>query len=568
MDILVTINAILTSVNDVLDFVFFWGGWLFFLEYPVVFFFRSILRTRKEKLGKVGRSKIGEIFSQTFTLVMVAFLLGFIWSLPDLLLLFFTWNGKFDLNYLLLPPPELGSIWTNSLWLLTYFRWAELSILLFGLAYYFGHRYGERRWFNSAVGHIALVFASMIIFDRWIGLLFIALPIFIAYYFSLYNMAAILLPTSNPEDRDEKWKRYVVLASYAWGIQFPMYVVNGHAWRKLEPRIRGYFTQDYPVPGLVWTRSHQVVAITSGIVFKRVDGPGVVFTGKNEQPSQVFDLRLQSRSSEIDVVSKDGVAYKVRVATSFRLDPEAWDKDLYDQLRPLNPLMRGADKPTYTIGSFPFSHLRVQATLGLTSTKAAGDESLIYWDQWVLNVVENTARKVLSQKNLDELWRPASDEKYANALDAIASEIKEEAYLTLRSAGILVLGARVVNFSFPGELGQIDEISKQQIDTWGTEWEGKSAKILAEAQAESAYAQQEARAYAQSLLLDSIVQSLQKAQKIHPDLPRYIIAMRFLSAFQDFIKKQPAQQELDEFQAYYTELQEQVFPTPGKEKRL
>jgi hypothetical protein len=567
MDILAQVNAVLSSANDVLDFVFFWGGWLFFLEYPVVFFFRGILRRRKEKPGKAERSKIGEIFSQTFTLLMVAFLFGFLWSLPDIVLLFFYWGGNFDFDLLLFPPRELMSDWTKSLWLLTYFRCAELSILLLGLAYYFGHRYGERRWLNSALGHIALVFASMIFFDRWMGLLFIAFPILMAYYFSLYNMAASLLPASNPEDRAEKWKRFVVFAFYAWGIQFPMYVVNGHAWKKLEPRIQGDFTQDYPVPGLIWTRSHQVVTITSGVVFRRVDGPGVVFTGKNERPSQVFDIRLQSRSSEIDVVSKDGVTYKARVAAAFRLDPEAWDKDLYDQLRPLNPLMRGADKPSYILGSFPFSHLRVQATLGLTGTNASSDDALIYWDQWVLNLVENTARKVLSQKDLDELWRSASDEK-ANALETIASEIKEESYLPLRSAGILLLGARVVNFSFPGEKGQIDEISKQQIDTWGTEWEGRSAKILAEAQAESSYAQQEARAYAQSVLLDSIVQGLQKAQKMHPDLPRYIIAMRFLSAFQDFIKKQPSAQELDEFQAYYTGLQEQVFPTPGREKKL
>jgi hypothetical protein len=568
MAILEMINAVFNSANDLLDFVFFWGGWLAFLEYPVVFLAKGVIRNAKEQRKKGSRSKLGDVFSETFILLLAAFALGIGWSLPDIILVWAASGWRTDPGLILNFPPELITAWTQSIWLLTYVRWAELAILLFGLAYYFGHQYGERRWFNSAVSHIGIVFVSMIFFGRWMGLFFIAIPVLVAYYFSLYNMAVILLPASNPEDRAEKWKRFVVFASYAWGIQLPMYVIDGHAWKKLEARIPGDFTWDYPVPGLIWTRSHQVVAITSGITFKRLDGPGVVFTGKMERPFQVFDLRLQLRTNEIDVVSKDGVTFKARVFTAFRLDPESWDKDLYDQLRPLNPLLRGADKPTYTLGSFPFSHLRIQATLGVTSTKASAGDSLIYWDQWVLSVVENTARKVLSQKNLDELWRPAKDEKFANALDAIANEIKENAYLTLRSAGILVLGARVVNFSFPGEQGQTDEISKQQIDTWGSEWDGKSSKILAEAKAESAYAQQEARAYAQSLLLDSIVQGLQKAQKMHPDLPRYIIAMRFLSAFQDFIRTQPGEQEFDEVQTYYMGLQEQIFPTPGREKKL
>jgi hypothetical protein len=266
------------------------------------------------------------------------------------------------------------------------------------------------------------------------------------------------------------------------------------------------------------------------------------------------------------VVSKDGVSYKARVFTAFRLDPETWDKETYEKLRRMNPVLRGADKPSYTVGSFPFSHPRIQATLGMTSTKAGTSETLIYWDQWVLNVVENTARKVLSQKNLDELWRPAEDKKFANALDGIANEIKDAAFTTLRSAGILVFVARVVNFSFPGEQGQTDDISKQQIATWGSEWEGKSSKILAEAQAESAHAQQEARAYAQSVLLDSIVQGLKKAQKMHPDLPRYIIAMRFLSSLQDYIQKQPIEKGIEELQNHYPELQKQLFPSHGKER--
>jgi len=83
----------------------------------------------------------------------------------------------------------------------------------------------------------------------------------------------------------------------------------------------------------------------------------------------------------------------------------------------------------------------------------------------------------------------------------------------------LVLVARVVNFRFPSEKGQLDRISEQQIATWGSEWERKRTNILADAQAESERSQQEARAYAESLLLNCHRRRLTKNREIDPNLP-------------------------------------------------
>ena len=474
---------------------------------------------------------------------------GFVWFLPEFLNL--TWPKTI----------QKGPIFT---WGSTAFRWFILSCILLFLTYIFGHENG-RRGLQSSIGHIFLIFLGLII-DSWTGILFISLPILVAYYSILYRLALVTLPTSNPEDRTERWKRFIILVSYTWGIQFPLIVVDGNGWNKFETRIPGDFTGGYPVPGLIWTKSHQVVTITSGIKFNRVDGPGVVFTGSMERPEQIFDLRLQLRTNEIEVVSKDGVSFKVRVFTAFRIDPEVWDKETYDKLRPMNTILRGADKPSYTKGSFPYSNLRVQAALGVTSTKATTKTPIIYWDQWAINIVEDKARKVISQKNLDELWRPAEDKKYANALDIIAKEIKENAEFTLRTAGILLVVARVVNFSFSSKDNEIDEISKQQLATWSSEWDRKRIRILAEAEAESEHSQQEARAYAESLLLNSIAEGLQKAKDIDPELPHYVIAMRFLSSLQDFVHKQTDEKSMEELQNNLQEWQEQFLTNHGKEK--
>jgi len=575
MDNLEMINGVLNSANNLLDFVFFWGGWLLVLEYPIVFFVKGIIKINKEKRKNPMPGKIGDLFFQTLILVIVTFVAGIVWSAPEIFLAlrYSLSQGippallvlDFILNFNI--PPALVSLWTTWLWLSTLIRWGGLSLFLYGAARYFGKSNGEGRWRYSAIGHIAIIFIGLLIFNRWIGFIFISLPILVSYYFTLYNLAIVTLPASNPDDRDERWKRYVALVTYAWGIQFPMFAVDGHAWKKLEPRIPGDITGDLAATGLVWTRSHQVAAITGGTKFKRIDGPGVVYTGLLERPFQIFDLRLQTRTNEIDVVSKDGVSFKARVMTAFRLDPEPWDKQTYEKLRRMNPILRGADKPSYTLGSFPFSHLRIQATLGVTSTKAAAGGTLLFWDQWALNVVEDTARKVISQKNLDELWRPAEDVRFANALDAIANEIKANAMYTLRSAGILVFAARVVNFSFPGEQGQVDDISKQQIATWGSEWERRRSQILSEAQAESERTQQEARAYAESLLLNSIAEGLQKAHDIDEKLPRYVIAMRFLSSLQDYVHKQTDEKSMEELQNNLQEWQEQFLTDRGRGKK-
>ena len=554
------INQIFISANDLLDWVFFWGGWLLILGYPVIFFVGDIYKNRKTKRSMGG--EIGDLLLQTFILFLFAFLAGITWSIPEILsLLYFAGRGE------IFP-------WAEWIWVFTFVRWIELSLLLLVTVRFFAYeydekseKYGEKRWLDSALGHIAILFIGLILFNRWFGLVLITLPALIGYYVTLYSLAVVLVPVSNPEDRAERRKRFIVLVSYSWGVQFPMYVVDGHAWEKLEARIPGDSTLGFlHIPGLIWTRAHQVVAITSGNKFKRIDGPGVVFTGSYERPLQVFDLRLQMRGNKINAVSKDGIRFKARVFTSFRLDPEIWDEEtIYHPLRQLNAALRGADKPDYTLGSFPFSKKRIQVTLGVTSTQVDKENTLIYWDQWVLNLVEKEARQVLSQKNLDELWRPSPDGPFANALAKITKELKDRVYLPLRSAGILVLAAQIEDFDFPGEKDQIDDVSEQQIATWGSEWEGRSSMILAEAQAESEYMQQEARAYAESVMLNAIAESLQKTQEINPNLPRYVIAMRFLSTLQDFVRRQPGDKTIQDLQERLKEIDERFSRNWGQE---
>jgi regulator of protease activity HflC (stomatin/prohibitin superfamily) len=550
--------------------------WVSYLVQNLQKYSQAIRENKKPKLSR------REVIFQWFLLGGFLLMFNVLFLGLPFIVDYLVWSGKLVLplsgyQYLISRlKGQLAASWPFSL-----IQWVFFSITVSGIVYYFGHENGERRWIYSTAGHLAVLLIGWLM-KGWLGMIFISLPTFFAYYAFLYQISDILLPASYPKEeeqdtaekartKEEKRKRFIILAAFTWGIQFPILVSGEHAWKPPETLIRGDFTWDYPVPGLLWTRSHEVVAITDGTQFKRVDGPGVIFTGKLERALQVIDLRLQLRTSEIDVVTKDGVSLKARVFTAFRMDNEEWDEKTYEEMRSRNVLMRGANRLDYTRGSFPHARARIRAAISTTATWASDPKTIVPWDQWALKVVESEARKVIALKNLDELWRPVPDKPLANALENIANEIKANVFPILRAAGILVYAARVVNFSFPAKKGETNQILERQIASWKSIWMQKRAERLAQAAAEAEKMQAEARAYAQAMLLGAIAEGLQKAKEKHPQLHRYVIAMRFFSALQEYIRAMPAeaqdaesQKKIANLQAYLQNWQSTFFP--GEEK--
>ncbi len=540
---LLFINSVIKTANNLLDFVFLWGGLFLILQYPFQFFAKSMDKYAKEKQKNPNENRGWELISQSFILFFASVFVGLFWVAPELGRFFFPQNALAKI------PGVLS----------TGYRWAYIFAILTFLLYVFGHEYGEGRWRSSILGHGVVIFSGLVL-DGWMGVLFISLPVLLAYYVVLYCLAMVTLPTANPDDQKERWKRFTVFAAYVWGLQFPMVVVDGHAWEKPETRINGDFTWDYPVPGLIWAQAHQVVGITNGIAFKRVEGPGLIFTGKLERAEQIVDLRRQVRVNDVNVVTRDGISLVVVVLSVFRIDNEKWGEELYRQLRTSNPLLRGANIPTQKVGLFEYSAKRVQAALSITSSKAGEQDSTIYWDQWAVNVVEDQARKIVAQKTLDELWRlpEGKDKSDTNALKEIANEIKKQVVPILRASGILLYASSVVNFKFPN-----DEMLEQQIHTWGSEWEGKKSNIIEEAKAEAKRSQQEARAYAATLMMEAIEEGLHTTQLLSPNLKPHMTAMLF-SALQEYIDKSPDEATPEEEQHYVRETQEPFMPYTGK----
>lgn len=424
------------------------------------------------------------------------------------------------------------------------FRWILLYLTLPSLVYVMFRKYrGKQGAFTMLVILTIGLFGWL--YNHWIGVLLISVPILLALLYLIYRLAQVVLPSGNPDDPLEQRQKFKALLFYILGIQYPYWAVKTSAGREIEKRYDGdYFTG--PVePGVVWSRSHQVVGISAGIEFDRVEGPGVVFTNTYNRPVAVMDLRTQIRTSEVDTTTKDGVSVRVVVFTSFALDKDDWPKKGWkiDEIKRLskdmrvNPYLEDGLRIDRQVGSFPYSTARVKAALSMAGIRSAyhTEASNIYWDEWVVAQVENAARQVVSQRTLNALWHPDKNGPAVSALDEMADPIREIVEPRLRQAGINLFGARIVNFVIEAD----SAIRKQQIESWKAIWTQKVKALESEAQAIYKEEIEKAHAFAKSAILDAIADGIEKARQKHPDLPRHVIAVYYIHAIEEYIQKRP-----------------------------
>lgn len=411
--------------------------------------------------------------------------------------------------------------------------WGILTIFLI---YPRSRKFGGRRGLYSSLSHLGVLLLGWS-YGHWMGMILISVPLLLAYYYLLYHIAIVIVPTSDPENPQEQRKRFRILLWYMWGLQYPLQVVADIAGRRVDTRIPGSPFKKWGAPGLVLAKSHQVAGLTSNIQFSRIEGPGMFFTRRFERIFEVIDLRTQLRTSILDVISKEGIPYQATIFASFAIDNEQWSQDHYQQLSRQNPLLKDAGEPEYKQGSYPFSRKRVRAALGAMGIVSAREDKsgpAIHWDERVLFYVEKAASIVLSQRCIDELWRPRNDREHANALDEIAEEMKAEVAPRLQQWGIRLFACRVVKFEFLEN--KKNEIVDQQIKSWSAKWESKTNQTLAEGEAEAARLEQAANAYAHSVLLAAVADGLEKTRALNKELPRYVIAMRFIGALEKSVK--------------------------------
>ena len=419
-------------------------------------------------------------------------------------------------------------------------RWAEIFVI--GFIFFQKRKQAELRGIKSFLFHFSLLFISWLI-DRWVGILAIAVPLLIIYYYISSRIALAIIPFSNPDDKTERRKRIEVFISYLWGLQLPLWKTVSINKKEAEKRIDGAPSFWKNLKGLLWTYPNQIAGISNGPKF-RAGGPGLVFLSKGEQPFEIIDLRNRSRNSTIKVISKDGIALEADVTVNFALDSETWTRARYLDLLRFNIMLRDGMSPNENMdGAFPYSQARARSALSYRSKKTSteGKEQTQRWDDHVLALAEEAAREVLSERSVEDLWKVRENET-SSASEEIAEKIKSLVREDLQKIGIAILSAKAANFSSKDETinkAKGDEVEQQNIATWSVEWERHRAMSLANGQAESERIQQEAQTYAHSILLSSIADGLKQTRALHPNLPRYVIAMRFVGALEKILEDQP-----------------------------
>jgi hypothetical protein len=286
------------------------------------------------------------------------------------------------------------------------------------------------------------------------------------------------------------------------------------------------------------------IGIANGINF-RVEGPGVIFTAKGDLPFDVIDLRTQNRSSTIRAFSKEGIPFLANVSITFRIDNEEWGPAIFHDLTRINPLLtsKGRVLDQNLGGLFPYSSVRVKEALSFRSKRFQPDGEVERWDDHVLSIAEETAREILAEHPLIEVWNVENPN--TNTLDEIAKTLKTRLEIPLRARGVMVLSAKASpDFSDKEGLTEEDrevkeKIIQQQISTWSVERERERKISQTDSEITAERIEQEARVYAHSALLTAIADGLQFVRARNPSMAQYIIALRYVGALEHMIDQQP-----------------------------
>jgi hypothetical protein len=209
-------------------------------------------------------------------------------------------------------------------------RWVLICLALLLFVSWRSRKSTEKRGLYSIL-ILFTVFLLGWLFDRWVGIFFISAPILLIFYHVIYKVSQVVLPSTNPEDKAEQQRKARAFFSYLLGMQYPFWVASNTASRGVDTRIRGNPTDDYGGPGVVWTWPHQVVGLSRGIQFNKVDGPGTVYTAMYEAPVALIDLRTHLRTTVVNAVSRDGMQVPAVVFMAFAIDrdqyqPPGWRK--------------------------------------------------------------------------------------------------------------------------------------------------------------------------------------------------------------------------------------------------
>lgn len=309
----------------------------------------------------------------------------------------------------------------------------------------------------------------------WLGIFLVFLLLGILHY------AQFVMPFRT----EDSWGEgiYLLLKPYLDGFERLFEPKRRRLLRNLDPSLKE-LPKSFQEVGGGLLRSHQVLALAQGSSFSRDAGSGFVRLAKGERITHLIDLRLQSRTEEVEANTRDGIPVKTAVTVKFRVHQE--DNDDSDEA-----LLYPYDK---------------EAIFFVSQLSSRDSENGIRpWTQQISPQAVTMLVSELAQYTLNQLYQ--ADTSGRKPLDEIKSRLLRELSRQFTEYRIDILGVGIRPLDLPLE------VEKQRIEMWQADWERKIQLQQAAGKAEAVRRMRHARARSQIEIIENILQNVEAAKQ-------------------------------------------------------
>lgn len=235
-------------------------------------------------------------------------------------------------------------------------------------------------------------------------------------------------------------------------------------------------------PGKVVIKPYNAVVFERGGEVTRIEGPGLITTGRFELPKKVIDLRKQSVSwTTEELLTKDHVPLVFHCGVSFRIE-EA--KDTGRQRRDSNQTKQGKRFQNVISGDYRvYEHTLYRAVYDTTESG---------WQATTKGATETQLLQLVREYPLEAFYK--LQEGHLIQEESIIDKIVEETLARVKKIspkwGVTASSFKIRSFEAPGD------IKEKLLEMWATRYSERSKLIKAETEKESTITISEGRGQA------------------------------------------------------------------------
>jgi hypothetical protein len=367
--------------------------------------------------------------------------------------------------------------------------------------------------FAGWIGHLA---------GKWVGLLTITLPAVVIFWGALYYFAHFILPL----DKDQQVSTaFRCLLTFSAGTNYPYYAMEGR--RKVERVPGNQFSDLFAGPGIFLTGPDYAVAVSNGLKFVGVRGPGVVFTKKFETIQKPMELRPQQRPYTVEATTKDGIQVEFTTFGPFQLDAGKQRPEL------------GKPFPLRSKSIFKAFYARpVDVKRSEANGEVVEEREQRRWDELYEIIGTHVMQDIIAKYKFDELCEPFDPEK--DPRTEIAAEYRSRMREELSKHGIKIPGGGISNL-LPADT---DAIFERRVANWQAEWQRKLLEQIGAAEAEAERLIGQTRAQVQAEMIQNISEAIEEVTTDDREVIINTVALRFIESLNQMVEKSEVEERL------------------------